>query len=678
MLAIESPYPQFFDTDGSPLDGGKLYFGVANQNPETSPITVYWDQSLTQPAAQPIRIANGYAARSGAPAMVYAAGDYSLTVKDRRGRLVFTAPNSADYSLGSSVSAIRPDFASTSDASKGDALIGVKQPLTGSFGRTQHSKNFESVSLLDFIPDNLHAAILNFTSVIDVSSYINAAFSACNGRRLVAPAGLYVHAQTLQVPKGSKLTLEGEFSDYDGNCGTVFSYTGAGVALQLGIDDGNPDATGPARGGSVRNIHFKTATGATAVRFQNTALAEMCGCTTRGFSGKVVDLRANVITTIRDNDIAGIVGTEGVGVGSYGIWCDDQYFGNFVLDIENNHIFQLNHAGRFSEGRSLRVYNNVIENIMPGALGGVWEFSTSGYISVASFELNYYENHRGYVWEGSTFSGAILSLSIKSEDAWGSGDATHVNPGVGNLSRAKVFAQDISGNLFVDAEWNLRGSLVMPSVYPTTNVFDQTTTVIRSQVTGEDYEKELVYQLQPSEMLLQAGDFCAVTGANTTTATGGALVITGPGATPAFWTNMAIPQWQLIPETISGTWALFVPNSAADFDRCSRVISITPIARTRYFAIGFTTKGWSALSVDGVLKYDSGSNVPNWHTEVIKFFIAPSAASFTLKFGTNASNPFYIGEARLFEIGAAEFNEPGTMNSTLTKAVKRLMKRGAY
>lgn len=55
-----------------------------------------------------------------------------------------------------------------------------------------------------------------------------------------------------------------------------------------------------------------------------------------------------------------------------------------------------------------------------------------------------------------------------------------------------------------------------------------------------------------------------------------------------------------------------------------------------------------------------------------------NATSTVLKFGTKASNPFYIVEARLREIGSAEYNETGTMNGALVKAVKRLMKRGAY
>jgi parallel beta-helix repeat protein len=95
MIAIEAPFPQFFDKDGSPLDHGYLYFGVANQNPETDQIPVYWDAAGTQPAAQPIRTLNGYPARSGTPAAVFVDGYYSLTVKSRRGALVIYSANSA-------------------------------------------------------------------------------------------------------------------------------------------------------------------------------------------------------------------------------------------------------------------------------------------------------------------------------------------------------------------------------------------------------------------------------------------------------------------------------------------------------------------------------------------------------------------------------------------------------
>jgi hypothetical protein len=83
MSAIVSqPFPVFVDTDGLPLEGGFVYVGVANLDPVANPAPVFWDEALTIAAAQPLRTSAGVIVRSGAPALVYIAGDYSLAVKD--------------------------------------------------------------------------------------------------------------------------------------------------------------------------------------------------------------------------------------------------------------------------------------------------------------------------------------------------------------------------------------------------------------------------------------------------------------------------------------------------------------------------------------------------------------------------------------------------------------------
>lgn len=98
MLAIKPPFTVFAARDGTPLDGGSIYFGVANQNPETNPQVVYWDAAGTQPAAQPLRTVGGYIVRAGTPAVVYTNTGYSITVRDSDGSMVYTMPTSSDYS----------------------------------------------------------------------------------------------------------------------------------------------------------------------------------------------------------------------------------------------------------------------------------------------------------------------------------------------------------------------------------------------------------------------------------------------------------------------------------------------------------------------------------------------------------------------------------------------------
>ena len=89
MITLQTPYVQFTELDGSPLDDGAVYIGTAGLNPQTNPTTVYWDNAGTQPAAQPLSTRSGVIARNGAPARVYiSASSYSLMVRDKQGRLV--------------------------------------------------------------------------------------------------------------------------------------------------------------------------------------------------------------------------------------------------------------------------------------------------------------------------------------------------------------------------------------------------------------------------------------------------------------------------------------------------------------------------------------------------------------------------------------------------------------
>jgi hypothetical protein len=92
-LSIQPPFPIFTDTDGSPLENGYVWLGTANQDPQANPITAYWDAALTITAAQPIRTSGGYPSRSGTPARLYVASDYSIRVQNKNGLEVVTLVN---------------------------------------------------------------------------------------------------------------------------------------------------------------------------------------------------------------------------------------------------------------------------------------------------------------------------------------------------------------------------------------------------------------------------------------------------------------------------------------------------------------------------------------------------------------------------------------------------------
>ena len=92
MIQLKAAFAQYYDSDGSPLDGGYVYFGQAGQNPETHPVVVYSDFAATQPIAQPLRTSAGVVVRRGTPIRVYAPLlNYSVTVKNKRGVVIFSA-----------------------------------------------------------------------------------------------------------------------------------------------------------------------------------------------------------------------------------------------------------------------------------------------------------------------------------------------------------------------------------------------------------------------------------------------------------------------------------------------------------------------------------------------------------------------------------------------------------
>lgn len=111
LTQVTGPYPIFTDLDGTPLDDGYLYIGAINQDPEQNPIQVFWDANLTIAATQPIRTSNGYAYRNGTPALLYTAGEFSITIRNKREEFVLYSPVGYGFDPAAvSASVVQNDF----------------------------------------------------------------------------------------------------------------------------------------------------------------------------------------------------------------------------------------------------------------------------------------------------------------------------------------------------------------------------------------------------------------------------------------------------------------------------------------------------------------------------------------------------------------------------------------
>lgn len=123
---------------GEPIPGGKVYFYAGGT---TTPQNVYAADGTTSLGNNLTLDANG--------ATDFRLGTgltYKIDLKDAAGAAVAGWP--VDLIVGSD--GTLTSLADTSNVALGDALVGVKQPLTGATARTQHSKNADYIHAKDF------------------------------------------------------------------------------------------------------------------------------------------------------------------------------------------------------------------------------------------------------------------------------------------------------------------------------------------------------------------------------------------------------------------------------------------------------------------------------------------------------------------------------------------------
>lgn len=109
---VKQPFPLFTDRNGEELENGYIYIGTAGADPESSPITVYWDSALTITAVQPLRTVAGLISNGGKPARIWVSSDYSIKIKDRHGSVIRTSLSGNNAIVGS-IAAVDVSYQST-------------------------------------------------------------------------------------------------------------------------------------------------------------------------------------------------------------------------------------------------------------------------------------------------------------------------------------------------------------------------------------------------------------------------------------------------------------------------------------------------------------------------------------------------------------------------------------
>ena len=162
---------------GQPIPGGTVKFYAAGT---TTPQAVYAADGTTPIGTELTLDANGSTSFRLGSGLTY-----KIDLYDALGAQVAGWPED-------NVQDLAPDLASTATG-KGDALIGVKSPLTGGVARTQHDKNADVLSVKDF------GAVGDGTT--DDTAAVQAALNAAAGRTLVmADESYLINTITMSNP----------------------------------------------------------------------------------------------------------------------------------------------------------------------------------------------------------------------------------------------------------------------------------------------------------------------------------------------------------------------------------------------------------------------------------------------------------------------------------------------
>ena len=97
VYSVLPPFLVFPDSDGTPLENGQIFIGQPGFEARSSPKASFFDTAQTIPtgtaSGSAIRTMGGFPARNGSPAMFYVDGDFSISVLDRNGVLLYSALN---------------------------------------------------------------------------------------------------------------------------------------------------------------------------------------------------------------------------------------------------------------------------------------------------------------------------------------------------------------------------------------------------------------------------------------------------------------------------------------------------------------------------------------------------------------------------------------------------------
>lgn len=215
MTSIATPPKlQFFDANGNPLAGGKLYSYAAGT---TTPLATYTDYGGGTANSNPVILDS-----RGEANVWFGTGQYKLKLTDADDVEVYTVDNLNG-----------PDAATLAvlAASSGSSLIGYINSGSGATARTVQARLRDMISVKDFgaVGDGTTNDVAAIQAAITAAAARPASGSIAglggiSGATVYFPSGVYRINSGITIPDGVKLLGSGERA-------TVINYYGSGAAV---------------------------------------------------------------------------------------------------------------------------------------------------------------------------------------------------------------------------------------------------------------------------------------------------------------------------------------------------------------------------------------------------------------------------------------------------------------
>lgn len=193
--ATLSPAPklQFFDANGNPLVGGKLYSYAAGT---TTPLATYTGNTTTTANSNPVILDS-----RGEAGVWLSSSYYKLKLTDSNNVEIWTVDNVGGFATMADLTAAIAALTASLASSSGSSMIGFIQAGTSAVATTAQAKMRETISVKDFgaVGDDTHDDTTNIQAAINYANTI--------GGDVYFPAGIY------KITNGLTINNSGDTSD---------------------------------------------------------------------------------------------------------------------------------------------------------------------------------------------------------------------------------------------------------------------------------------------------------------------------------------------------------------------------------------------------------------------------------------------------------------------------------